>query len=32
MENSLGSIIRELRKEKRLTQEALADGICSSVS
>lgn len=32
MGNSLGTIIRELRTEKRLTQEELADGICSSVS
>ena len=32
MNNSLGDIIRELRKKKKLTQEELADGICSSVS
>ena len=32
MGNSLGTIIRELRKQRHLTQEALADGICSSVS
>ena len=32
MNNSLGDIIRDLRKEKKLTQEELAEGICSSVS
>lgn len=32
MNNSLGDIIRDLRKQKKLTQEELADGICSSVS
>lgn len=29
---SIGEIIRHLRKEQNLTQEALADGICSSVT
>ena len=32
MANSLGDIIRDLRKSKKITQEELADGICSSVS
>ena len=32
MNNSLGDIIRDLRKQKKLTQEELAEGICSSVS
>lgn len=32
MAQTLGDVIRELRKEKKLTQEDLADGICSSVS
>jgi len=31
-DNSLGNTIRELRKEKNLTQEELADGVCSVVS
>ena len=32
MNHSLGDMIRELRKERKLTQEELADGICSAVS
>ncbi|MBR0093128.1 MAG: helix-turn-helix transcriptional regulator [Lachnospiraceae bacterium] len=32
MNNSLGDKIRELRKRKHMTQEELADGICTSVS
>ena len=32
MNHSLGDMIRELRKERKLTQEDLADGICSAVS
>ena len=30
--NSLGDIIRSLRKKYKLSQEELADGICSPVS
>ena len=30
--NTLGEIIHHLRKKAGLTQEALADGICSPVS
>lgn len=30
--NSLGDTLRELRKQKRLSQEDLAEGICSTVS
>lgn len=30
--NTLGEIIYQLRKKAGLTQEALADGICSSIS
>mgnify|MGYP000270405652 CR=1 FL=1 len=30
--NSLGSTIRLLRKERHLTQEELAEGICSPVT
>lgn len=29
---AIGEIIRHLRKEQNLTQEELADGICSSVT
>ena len=32
MDNSLGEVIRNLRKECNMTQEDLADGICSTVS
>jgi len=32
MTETLGDVIRELRKAKKLTQEELAEGICSSVS